>query len=83
MRNQLTGADVVAAGACASGVREYAERKHPGLTVVPIADLDLSNEHIAKAAGLIGSGYGYGSGSGYGDGYGDGSGDGYGDGYGA
>ena len=89
----LSRNDLVASGACAEGVDDFA-RRH-GLyadgapTTQPTDHLlalarALGADYIRRAARRDGDGYGYGygDGDGYGDGYGYGDGDGYGYGYG-
>ena len=79
--------DIVAAGSCLEGVREFIKKNEIDETAMNIDDLLVispDNQHILRAAGRsgYGSGYGYGDGSGDGSGYGssDGSSDGSGDG---
>ena len=78
--------DIVAAGSCLEGVREFIKKNEIDETAMNIDDLLVispDNQHILRAAGRsgYGCGYGYGDGSGYD--YGSGSGYGYGDSYGS
>jgi len=77
--------DFVRAGACRSGVREFAENHFPGETAVSREQLIDAigcdgDGHIESLLMMSGYGSGYGCSSGDGDGYGSGSGSGYGSG---
>jgi hypothetical protein len=79
MSKILTPDDVIRAGACVSGVRDWMREHAPmatALTVEQAMAFGTDAEHILKAAGLAGDG----DGDGNGDGYGYGNGNGYGDG---
>ena len=82
---QLTADDVIASGACESGVSDWIKSHRIRETAVSVETLlkrasASDAQYIRCAAGLSGNGDGYGDGYGYGDG--DGYGDGYGYGYG-
>ena len=67
----ITCQDVVAAGACVDGVKQWVAKQ--GIHAGGRAELRTrfpSNEYIGDGDG-DGDGYGYGYGYGYGDGYGD------------
>jgi hypothetical protein len=84
--------DFIRLGACADGVKEFADEHFPDETAVTAKQIlecayyVPETRYIKNIVGLSGygdgDGYGYGDGDGYGygDGYGDGDGDGYGDG---
>ena len=79
LREVITADDVVRAGACREGVAEFMESHDLLVTVIPVAaalamcETEDERDHIKRAAGMdgngYGNGYGYGDGNGYGDGY--------------
>jgi hypothetical protein len=86
VRDTVTVADVLDAGACIEGVLAFIDRRKNRPIAADSSQVRDRDGYIARASRRdgsgSGSGYGYGDGDGYGYGDGYGSGYGYGDGYG-